>query len=62
MARLLSKESYTGTYSRSIGKPTDPAVLEFLNYILTTGQVAVASSGYCELNDVYIKNALDNLK
>ena len=46
----------------SIGKPTDPGVLEFLNYILTTGQTSVASSGYCELNDVYIKNALDNLK
>jgi len=46
----------------SIGKPTDPAILEFLNYALTIGQASVASSGFCELNDVYIKNALDNLK
>lgn len=46
----------------SIGKPTDPVILEFLNYALTTGQAAVASSGFCELNDVYIKNSLSNLK
>jgi phosphate transport system substrate-binding protein len=46
----------------SLGKPTDPAILEFLNYTLTTGQSSVASSGFCELNDVYLKNALDNLK
>jgi phosphate transport system substrate-binding protein len=46
----------------SIGKPTDPAILEFLNYALTEGQAAVASTGFCELNDVYIKNALNTLK
>ena len=46
----------------SIGKPTDPAILAFLNYTLTTGQTMVAKSGFCELNDVYIKFALDNLK
>jgi len=46
----------------SIGKPTDQVVLEFLNYTLTTGQAAVGSSGFCELNDVYIKSALENLK
>jgi ABC-type phosphate transport system, periplasmic component len=46
----------------SIGKPTDPAILEFLNYALTDGQAAVASTGFCELNDVYIKNALTSLK
>jgi ABC-type phosphate transport system substrate-binding protein len=46
----------------SIGKPTDQVVLEFLNYTLTTGQAAVGSSGFCELNDVYIKSAQENLK
>ena len=46
----------------SLGKPTDPAILAFLNYILTTGQADVASSGLCELNDVYIKNALNTLR
>ena len=46
----------------SIGKPTDPAILEFLNYALTAGQVVVGSTGFCELNDVYIKNALNTLK
>jgi phosphate transport system substrate-binding protein len=46
----------------SIGKPTDPAILEFLYYTLTVGQAEVASSGFCELNDVYINYSLDNLK
>jgi phosphate transport system substrate-binding protein len=46
----------------SIGKPTDPAILEFLNYTLTTGQAMVAKKGFCELNDVYIKDALNKLK
>jgi phosphate transport system substrate-binding protein len=46
----------------SIGKPTDPAILEFLNYTLTTGQAVVAKKGFCELNDVYIKDALNKLK
>lgn len=46
----------------SIGKPTDPAILEFLNYALTDGQELVATTGFCELNDVYIKDALNTLK
>lgn len=54
----LTRELTLGT----IGKPTDPVVKGFLNYILTTGQAAVAHSGFCELNDVYIKNAIDRLK
>ena len=28
----------------SVGKPTDPAILEFLNYALTTGQATVAKN------------------
>ena len=46
----------------SIGKPADSVVLAFLKYVLTTGQQDIASSGFCELNDVYIRYALDYLK
>ena len=46
----------------SLGKPTDPSVVEFLKYILTEGQSDVKSSGLCELNDVYIRYSLDKLK
>ncbi len=46
----------------SIGKPNDPAIVEFINYALTTGQADVAVSGFCELNDVYIQNAIERLK
>ena len=46
----------------SIGKPTDMVILEFLNYILTTGQASVGKSGFCELNDVYIKGELERLQ
>ncbi len=54
----LTRELFLG----SIGKPTDPAIVEFLNYSLTTGQAMVAKKGFCELNDVYIKDALNKLK
>ncbi|MGD0755757.1 MAG: substrate-binding domain-containing protein [Bacteroidales bacterium] len=46
----------------SVGKPTDSAVLEFLYYTLTVGQADVANEGFCELNDVYVRNELDILK
>jgi phosphate transport system substrate-binding protein len=46
----------------SIGKPTDRAVLEFLNYTLTKGQTSVGKSGFCELNDVYLRSALERLQ
>jgi len=45
-----------------VGKTADPAILAFLSYTLTVGQAVVGSSGFCELNDVYIKSALDKLK
>jgi phosphate transport system substrate-binding protein len=54
----LTRELYFG----SVGKPADRAILEFLNYVLTEGQTFVASSGFCELNDVYLSNALNHLK
>jgi phosphate transport system substrate-binding protein len=46
----------------SIGKPTDQAELEFLNYVLTTGQSIVGKAGFCQLNDIYLKNALERLQ
>lgn len=46
----------------SIGKPSDRAITEFISYALTNGQADVASSGYCELNDVYIESAKEKLK
>lgn len=46
----------------SLGKPADPLVKEFLNYVLGQGQSNVEASGYCPLNNVYIKYALDLLK
>jgi phosphate transport system substrate-binding protein len=46
----------------SVGKPTDSAVLEFLYYTLTVGQAEVAKAGFCELNDVYVRNELNILK
>lgn len=46
----------------SMGKPTDPAVLEFLFYVLGEGQSWIPKSGLCPLNNVYIKYALNFLK
>jgi phosphate transport system substrate-binding protein len=46
----------------SIGKPNDPAIVEYLKYILTAGQNDVKTSGLCELNDVYVGYSLDKLK
>jgi phosphate transport system substrate-binding protein len=46
----------------SLGKPADQAIVEFLKFVLTEGQATINESGLCELNDVYIKNSLENLK
>jgi phosphate transport system substrate-binding protein len=46
----------------SLGKPTDPAVVEFLHYVLGEGQSSVKKIGFCPLNNVYINYALDFLK
>jgi phosphate transport system substrate-binding protein len=56
--RNLTRELTLG----SKGKPTDLAILEFLNYTLTIGQKSVGSSGFCELNDIYIKSALEKIQ
>jgi len=46
----------------SSGKPTDPAIVEFLKYVLGEGQSGIKKTGFCPLNDVYIKYSLDYLK
>jgi phosphate transport system substrate-binding protein len=46
----------------SVGKPTDPAILEFLYYVLGEGQSSVKKVGFCPLNNVYVNYALDYLK
>jgi len=46
----------------SVGKPTDQVILEFLYFVLTEGQKNVKEVGFCELNSVYIRNALDKLE
>ncbi len=46
----------------SKGKPADPAIIEFLYYILGDGQTNVKKSGFCPLNNVYINYALEHLE
>jgi phosphate transport system substrate-binding protein len=46
----------------SLGKPTDPVIIEFLKYVLGKGQSEVEKTGFCPLNNVYINYALDYLK
>jgi phosphate transport system substrate-binding protein len=46
----------------SLGKPTDPAIVEFLYYVLGEGQSSVKKTGFCPLNNVYINYSLDFLK
>jgi phosphate transport system substrate-binding protein len=46
----------------SLGKPSDPVVIEFLKYVLSEGQEEVRNTGLCKLNDVYLKYSLDALK
>jgi phosphate transport system substrate-binding protein len=45
----------------SVGKPSDPAVIEFLYYVLGEGQSSIEKVGFCPLNNVYINYALDFL-
>jgi phosphate transport system substrate-binding protein len=45
----------------SLGKPTDPAIVEFLRYVLSDGQKIIEEKGLCELNDAYLKYSLDKL-
>jgi phosphate transport system substrate-binding protein len=44
------------------GKPTDPAVKEFIEWVLTEGQQYVASSGYVKFPESKIKEEKNKLK
>jgi phosphate transport system substrate-binding protein len=46
----------------SLGKPTDPAIVEFLYFVLGDGQSSIKKTGFCTLNSVYINYSLDFLK
>ncbi len=46
----------------SLGKPTDPLVIEFLYFVLGEGQAGVKKSGFCPLNNVYLNYALESLQ
>jgi phosphate transport system substrate-binding protein len=46
----------------ALGKPSDPAIIEFLKYVLTEGQSKVKTSNFCELNDVYLKYSMETLE
>lgn len=46
----------------SLGKPTDPMIVEFLYFILGEGQAIIKNSGFCQLNNVYLKYSIDNLE
>lgn len=54
----LCRELTLGT----IGKPTDPAIREFLYFVLGEGQKNIKTTGYCPLNNVYLNYSLDLLK
>jgi len=53
----LCRELTLGT----MGKPTDPAIREFLYFVLGEGQKSIKTTGYCPLNNVYLNYSLDLL-
>ena len=46
----------------SLGKPSDPVIIEFLKYVVGEGQESVKEMGLCELNNVYIRYAQEALQ
>jgi phosphate transport system substrate-binding protein len=46
----------------SVGKPSDPTVIEFLRYVLDEGQSSVKKVGFCPLTSIYINYSLESLK
>lgn len=46
----------------SMGKPSDPTIIEFLKYVVGEGQESVKEMGLCELNNVYIRYAEESLQ
>lgn len=46
----------------SLGTPGNPAILEFLGYVISDGQEFVKNMGLCELSSVYIRFARESLQ
>lgn len=44
------------------GKPEDPAVIEFLYFVLGDGQNSIKTVGLCPLNNIYIRDAIQKLE
>jgi phosphate transport system substrate-binding protein len=53
----LCRELTLGT----MGKPTNPAIREFLYFVLAEGQKSIKTTGYCPLNNVYLNYSIDLL-
>ena len=45
-----------------LGKPEDPLIVAFLNYVLTDGQEVIKETGLCELNSIYLRYARESLE
>jgi len=46
----------------SLGKPSDPAIMAFLNYVINEGQDYVKEIGLCEINSVTLRYARESLR
>lgn len=55
---ILCRELLIG----SMGKPSDPAIVEFLKFVLAEGQQDVKEMGLCTLNDVYVRYSQESLQ
>lgn len=44
------------------GKPADPAILAFLNYVINDGQRIVSEAGLCNLNNIALRFARESLE
>lgn len=67
LIKIIEDERYPQSPARNLylvsnGKPTNPAVLAFLEYILTEGQKLVHKNGYAELDKDVKAEALRKLK
>jgi phosphate transport system substrate-binding protein len=67
----IHRSIYLGLYPHSLcrklclvsdGRPTDPLLLDFLQWTLTEGQAVVSPTGYCEFNNAEKKVALEILQ
>ncbi|MFL5730457.1 MAG: PstS family phosphate ABC transporter substrate-binding protein [Cytophagaceae bacterium] len=63
----INKGAYPSPPARDLyfitkGKPTDPAVTEFLKWVLTDGQQYVEQSGYVKLPDSQLQPEINKLK